>query len=666
MSRKIIYTLLVLPLIAGATFLSITNADARRGFLSEYSRNLKRLVAGEWELSELRDSPRENDRSFDRNQRRYGHAGPARIFAKLDKDSSGTLEANELGKRMASRVGEFEAITRKEFESVVYREWSPTLDASLRGTGAATENAGSEGSPTKLTHDELLDPDHVMDVRIDIPESDWHSLCHQSRSHYSAVQDPLAKPYTNFRANVVIDNVPIPDVAIRKKGFIGSQDTVRPSLKIKFDEYVDQAPVDGLERLTLNNNRQDRALVSQALTYFLFRKAGLAAPRSTFAKVTVNGRYLGVYTHVESVKKPFLRRTFGADSGPLYEGTLTDLYPASIEWIEPKTSESENDSRCIQRLADILADDAATLDEIASLVDIDAFLKYWAIENLINFWDGYNQNQNNYFIAQNPNNDLVYFIPWGADSCFGRRPRFTQRPGENAEAVRATGILSNKLYRFDGLPDRYRTTMRQVLDEVWDEQELLNEIDRIETLLHDHLDSNQIGAIVASDEVRKFIRGRREVIVDELDNAWPVRIADGPRIPRHDVILGTATGSFVREQDGTYLLDAAMTLDDQPVELESIEIDDWTIRLTGTCETRSIEVQLAMQDRDRMMGLGAKQADTKENRIKLQGDVSILSYRGVEVRGHLGSPQYDDSHRLREGNLEFQVIETRGGFMDRW
>ena len=38
-------------------------------------------------------------------------------------------------------------------------------------------------------------------------------------------------------------------VGIRKKGFLGSLDEVRPSLKIKFDHFREQEPIPGLDRL---------------------------------------------------------------------------------------------------------------------------------------------------------------------------------------------------------------------------------------------------------------------------------------------------------------------------------------------------------------------------------------------------------------------------------
>ena len=111
---------------------------------------------------------------------------------------------------------------------------------------------------------------------------------------------------------------------------------------MKFDEYLDQSPVAGLDRLTLNNNVQDESLASQYLTYKLFNKAGIPAPRVSYAKVTVNEEYLGVYTHIESVRAPFIKQHFEDNSGELYEGTISDFYPKAVENIEAKNKRTEN------------------------------------------------------------------------------------------------------------------------------------------------------------------------------------------------------------------------------------------------------------------------------------------------------------------------------------
>ena len=59
-------------------------------------------------------------------------------------------------------------------------------------------------------------------------------------------------------------------------------------MKLKFNEYVAQEPIDGLRRLTLNNNKQDATVISQFMANRMFAEAKLPAPRCNFARVTVN------------------------------------------------------------------------------------------------------------------------------------------------------------------------------------------------------------------------------------------------------------------------------------------------------------------------------------------------------------------------------------------
>ena len=290
-----------------------------------------------------------------------------------------------------------------------------SLLLALPFTAAPNFCAGAE----ELAADRVLDPDRLIEIAIELPAKDWEELCLQTRDIRRAFTGQAENPFTNFKGSITIDGVKIESVGIRKKGFIGSLDDQFPSLKIKFDEYTDQAPVKGIDVLTLNNNKQDAALVSQFLTYRLFNAAGVQAPRSNFARVTVNGEYLGIYSNVESIGKPFLKRRFGNNSGNLYEGTLADFYPKAIDRLEAKTNEKDHDRSKVKRLAELLADkNQLDLDEIGRLVDLNNFIKFWAVESLIGFWDGYSNNQNNYWAYENRDNGKFYFMPWGADGAF--------------------------------------------------------------------------------------------------------------------------------------------------------------------------------------------------------------------------------------------------------
>lgn len=430
----------------------------------------------------------------------------------------------------------------------------------------------------KLDGNRLLAPDHLVDIRITLPAADWKELREQARNpgaFFSGAS--VENPYKYFKADLWIDGTKIESIGVRKKGLFGSLDSQRPSLKIKFDEFVKQDPVKGLSRLTLNNNKQDGSQVSQLLTYKLFGEAGIHAPRSNFAKVTVNDEYLGIYSNVESIKKPFLARSFGDKSGNLYEGTITDFHPKTIEKLEVKTNEDQNDRSDVARLAKLLAAEGELkLDELEQIVDVENFLHYWAIESIIRFWDGYASNQNNYFFYVNPKNGRGYFIPWGADWAFTRGGPFGFA-NQGTTAVYAQSILANRLYHTKGMPDRYRRTLQHLLDEVWNEEKLVAEIDRIERMISPHLHETQQGAPGAMDQMRRFINTRREELQKDLSTR-PARVPAEPRKPMYTVTVGKASGSFrtvwserpPADPTKTGKLDFRIDLDGKRVDFEQL------------------------------------------------------------------------------------------------
>jgi hypothetical protein len=427
----------------------------------------------------------------------------------------------------------------------------------------------------KIDGDRLLRPTHLLDIRIDLPPSDWAKLCEQAPNpgaFFSGM--PSEDPYTYFKADIWIDGIEIESVGVRKKGFFGSTDNRRPSLKIKFDEFLEQDPIKGLSRLTLNNNKQDKSQVSQLLAYHLFRKAGIHAPRCNLARVTVNREYLGIYSNVESIKKPFLKRHFGDKSGNLYEGSLTDFHPQTVGKLEAKTNAELNDRRDVNRLAGTLAATGELqLEQLEQIIDLDEFFRYWAMESLIGFWDGYAANQNNYYLYFDPRNNRGHFIPWGADWVFTSGGPFGVSR-QATTAVYAESILTNRLYHTTGMPDRYRATLQELLDEIWNEQELIGEVDRVEQMIASQLHPDQQGTTQALREVRQFIATRRDILKNEL-LVWPAEVPKEPRKPMYVVTVGMASGSFATVWGAT---PTAGGTEEGNVQLK-VELDNETVAL---------------------------------------------------------------------------------------
>ncbi|MDP6753859.1 MAG: CotH kinase family protein, partial [Verrucomicrobiota bacterium] len=147
----------------------------------------------------------------------------------------------------------------------------------------------------KLKADDLFRTDKLLEIQIKMSPTDWEKLRKESDrrnggfSRLFSGSRSTGSRFNLYKADINIDGKTIKNIGIRTKGFIGSLNPERPSLKVKFDEYVDQSPIEGLDRLTLNNNVQDESIASQYLTYTLFNKAGVPAPRINHATVTVNG-----------------------------------------------------------------------------------------------------------------------------------------------------------------------------------------------------------------------------------------------------------------------------------------------------------------------------------------------------------------------------------------
>ncbi len=388
--------------------------------------------------------------------------------------------------------------------------------------------------PADVT-DIVFDPDRLLQVEVKIAESDWLLLDSEARDLFDTFGSqwcgtiPWPNPYNFYPAEVTVDGQTFTNVAVRKKGFVGSVlNAPYPSLKIKFDEYVGGQQWNDMDRLTLNNNNQDPAHLKQCVTYDLMRQAGLPAPRCNFAEVrviTTNGgveteAVHAIYTHVESIKDPFLRRNFGSDAGKLYEGTIADFWPGSFRnVIEPKNPAAGLDWTEVDALTTTLSgsmSDAARLTAIQGLVHVDDFLNHWAMEGLTGHWDGYVDNQNNFWFYVDPGDGLIRFIPWGTDDTLGRGNTLQNRSGDptHAEPIVPRSALARRLYDMPSVRADFLARLQWLLDNVWDEAYMHAEIDRIEALI-----SPVEGDLTSQlAPIRTWVDAHRAIVQAQIDS----------------------------------------------------------------------------------------------------------------------------------------------------
>ena len=344
----------------------------------------------------------------------------------------------------------------------------------------------------------FFSPGLVHEVSIRLDPDDWERLRRSSR------------PYPYFPADLTIDGHRLPWVGLRKKGTAGSLSDTRPALKVRLDRYARGRRFLGLRRLTLNNALQDGARLRQCLAYRLYRRAGVPAPRCNFARVTVNGRDLGIYANVETIDEVFLARLY---PGPavLYEGNYTDLDAGWRSRVERKTP-ATGPGEVLDRLVGALyLPEGDLLPALARLLDLEEFFRFWALTVLMANTDSFHSNGGNFYLAYEEAAGRFHFIPWGADEGFS-----PPSPGSGLLWV-AGPLLVKRLLALPAGRARYLDTLRDMLAKVWRERQLLDWIDEVAGKLAAGLfPAARAGFREQLEVVRGFLRDRRRNLLEEM------------------------------------------------------------------------------------------------------------------------------------------------------
>ena len=391
----------------------------------------------------------------------------------------------------------------------------------------AVEDDGTSGhnfSATSEAADSTFAANRVLDVQVTIAEEDWNVLRFEHRKPVEffgeGCRDPIPDAFNYYPAEVSIDGTSLGQVGVRTKGLVGSINPARPSLKVKLQEYQDENYYQDRKRFTFNNQTSDQARLSTCMAYYIFRQMGVPASRCNFAKMTVNEYPLGVYANVEPIKKPMLQRLFGDDSGNLYEGTVSDIRTGFSGRVEKKTNEDENDWSDFEALlAAVEAPDDEFIERIGEVLDVDAFLRFTAASVLVGHWDSFSGNANNYYFYHDPGTQKFYFLPWGPDDTFSNR---NLAPNGRIQAAMGGSLLARRLFEDSVIMTRYRDIMWSMLNELWDDDTIMGELDRMEALVADH--------VVGMDEsthrsnvqaVRDFLTDRKRLLLNAI-NADPI------------------------------------------------------------------------------------------------------------------------------------------------
>ena len=170
--------------------------------------------------------------------------------------------------------------------------------------------------------------------------------------------------------------------------------------------YTDQ------ETLLLNGEGHDPASIRDKLVYDLFADAGIQALQASFVDIDLNGRFIGVFTQVESPDAEFLSRTGRNPFGDVFRcrDGLDAAPNCDNEVVADRNMEDlYNFAAVVNRTTD--AEFAAA---IAEVLDVQEFLDYQAVTIYTNDLDATHQ----YLLVSPSAAGRWQILPWDNDVTF--------------------------------------------------------------------------------------------------------------------------------------------------------------------------------------------------------------------------------------------------------
>ncbi len=244
-------------------------------------------------------------------------------------------------------------------------------------------------------------------------------------------EDPVFVP-----ADVYYNGVQWYRVGIRFKGNASLQTSwesgvLKLSFKLDFDEYEDDYPqiknqrFYGFKKFSLKNNYDDSSFLREKVASDVFKAAGLAVSHTAFYTLYIdhgNGpEYFGLYTLVEEVDGSVLDTQFSDDDGNLYkpeDGSADFVGSFNADDFTKKTNEDDEDWSDVEALFIALHDTNRTTNPSAwrssleSTFNVDQYIKYLAVNGIIQNWDTYGLMTHNYYLYNDSATNQLTWIPW--------------------------------------------------------------------------------------------------------------------------------------------------------------------------------------------------------------------------------------------------------------
>lgn len=313
-------------------------------------------------------------------------------------------------------------------------------------------------NPVTQEYLDFFNHNKLHNIEIKITRAEWDRLLNNLKKNKLSSEDVAADMiYTGELGKITMNKVGFKVRGNASRGLPQNNgEYTKVPFKIKFDETFDMKKDDPKYEQTKNrrlfalsgmnlkwNRKYDDTQIREMFNYELMGKAGVTVPKtaSVLLKINIDGEIhnYGLYTVIEPIDGEFLTKYYGPtqDRGNLYKclypatlavSSITNKYAIGLEdeatgyrpIYDLKTNKNKKDYKSLEDF--IYAIDYYKKEAFENYIDknfeIDKFIRYMAMNNLIGMYDDYRDNINNFYMYFN-DKGKIDFLPYDYDSGLG-------------------------------------------------------------------------------------------------------------------------------------------------------------------------------------------------------------------------------------------------------
>lgn len=391
-------------------------------------------------------------------------------------------------------------------------------------------------NPSKRNLTYLFDLDAVPEITLSVTEKDWNTyLSNFDKWEHNGLYVPAAFTFKKGDKEFHRDSV-----GLRPRGNTSRRrpegnngDVHRDGAQwhhahfgIRFTEYETGERFFGCDRMILKWHKDDAAYCREIYCYDLFHRFGVwSAPYASYCRLSVHIEgdsrpvYMGVYAMIENPRKGWLNDRMKAGHIPDTDGNMlkaswgadlsnadksrmgiSDDYGLVNPVYDLKTNKSQL-ATAQQELADFINGMTPLQSGSTELqawleqhVDIDLFLRAYAVNVMVGMWDDYWINQNNYLFYFDSNHRF-YFIPFDYDNTLGTSG-LGINPGTQDMlhwgSLGGDRILMRKVMSISAFQEQYKIYIRELAssDELFGTQGSKARIRKWQTMVRPYVDND--------------------------------------------------------------------------------------------------------------------------------------------------------------------------------